>query len=248
MITVQELNEIKRKTLENMKLRLQEDNGKGSHGKHVLICGGPGCHSSNAEGIKKAFEEKIKEKGLDKEIKVSLAGCFGLCETGPNIEVYPEGIFYAHVKLEDVDEIVEKHLCKGEIVERLLYEGVLVDGEIKQVSEVDFYRGQKKVALRNCGIIDYESIDEYIALDGYQALAKAITEMTPKEVIDIVKASNLRGRGGAGFPTGRKWETAYEYHGDKKYVICNADEGDPGHLWIGLFLKEILIQYWKLWL
>ena len=228
MITIQELNEIKQKTLENMKLRLQEDSGKGLHGKHVLICGGPGCHSSNAEGIKKAFKEKIKEKGLDKEIKVSLAGCFGLCETGPNVEIYPDGIFYAHIKIEDIDEIVENHLCKGKIVERLLYEGSLKDGKIKQVSEVDFYNKQKKIALRNCGIIDYESIDEYIALDGYQALAKVVMEMTQQEVIDIVKASNLRGRGGAGFPTGRKWETAYEYKANKKYVICNADEGDPG--------------------
>ncbi len=150
---------------------------------------------------KKAFEEKIREKGLDKEIKVSLAGCFGLCETGPNVEIYPEGIFYSHIKVEDIGEIVEKHLCKGgEIVERLLYEGALEDGKIKQVSEVDFYKKQKKIALRNCGIIDYESIDEYIALDGYQALAKAVMEMTQQEVIDIVKASNLRGgRGGAGF-------------------------------------------------
>lgn len=159
---------------------------------------------------------------------MSLAGCFGLCETGPNIEIYPEGIFYSHIKEENVDIIVEKHLCNDEIVEELVYKGATEDGNIKPVSEVDFYKKQAKIALRNCGIIDYENIDEYIALDGYQALAKVVTEMSQQEVIDLMKEANLRGRGGAGFPAGRKWETAFKYPSDKKYVICNADEGDPG--------------------
>ncbi len=223
MMTIQELNEIKERTLKTMELRLQ----KKDTGKHVLICGGPGCHSSNAGEIKEVFEEKIREKGLD-DVKVTLAGCFGLCETGPNVEIYPEGIFYSRIKVEDIDKIVDSHLCKGEIVEELLYEGSIEDGNIKPVSEVDFYKKQVKIALRNCGIIDYENIDEYIALDGYQALAKVVLEMTPQEVIELMKEANLRGRGGAGFPAGRKWETAFKYPADQKYVICNADEGDPG--------------------
>ncbi|NLJ98088.1 MAG: NADH-quinone oxidoreductase subunit NuoF [Tissierellia bacterium] len=229
MTTIQDLNAIKERTLKTMELRLQnKDKKKDLEGKHVLICGGPGCHSANAEDIKVALEEKIKEKGLDKEVKVSLAGCFGLCETGPNIEIYPEGIFYCHVGVEDVDEIVEKHLLNGEIVERLVFEDALEDGKVKPVSEITFYKKQEKIALRNCGIIDYVNIDEYIALDGYQALSKVVTEMTQQDVIDTMKEANLRGRGGAGFPAGRKWETAYKYHADQKYVICNADEGDPG--------------------
>ena len=223
MMTIQELNEIKERTLKTMELRLQ----KKDTGKHVLICGGPGCHSSNAGEIKEVFEEKIREKGLD-DVKVTLAGCFGLCETGPNVEIYPEGIFYSRIKVEDIDKIVDSHLCKGEIVEELLYEGSIEDGNIKPVSEVDLYKKQVKIALRNCGIIDYENIDEYIALDGYQTLAKVVLEMTPQEVIELMKEANLRGRGGAGFPAGRKWETAFKYPADQKYVICNADEGDPG--------------------
>ena len=233
MITIQELNEIREKTLEKMDLKLLKrheeifDEEKYSNKKLVLICGGPGCHSSNVGEIKDRFEKKISEKGLD-NVQVSIAGCFGLCESGPNIEIYPEGIFYSRVKVEDVDEIVDKHLCENKIVERLLNEGAMEDGKIKPVSEVNFYKKQKKIALRNCGIIDYNNINEYIAFDGYQALAKVITEMSQEEVINVVKDSNLRGRGGAGFPTGRKWETAFRYDADQKYVICNADEGDPG--------------------
>jgi NADH:ubiquinone oxidoreductase subunit F (NADH-binding)/(2Fe-2S) ferredoxin/ferredoxin len=174
------------------------------------------------------MEEKIKEKELDKEIKVIKTGCFGLCESGPNMVVYPEGIFYNHVKVSDVDEIVEEHFFKGRPVKRLLYKEVQEENDIKSVNDVNFYKKQTRVALRNCGVIDPENIEEYIAYNGYQALAKAVTEMTPSEVIQIVKDSGLRGRGGAGFPTGRKWEEAYKYKSDKKYIVCNADEGDPG--------------------
>lgn len=235
MITIEMLNEIKKKTLKTMTLRLEKKNNgissinkeNVSDKKHVLICGGPGCHSSGADELKKRFEQKIDKEELT-DVNVSIAGCFGLCESGPNIEIYPGGTFYSQVKIDDVDEIVEKHLCRDEVVERLLNEGAIKEENIKPVFEVDFYKKQEKIALRNCGIIDYNSIDEYIALDGYQALAKALTEMTQEEVIDIMKKSNLRGRGGAGFPTGRKWETAFKYEADKKYVICNADEGDPG--------------------
>ncbi|NLY77040.1 MAG: NADH-quinone oxidoreductase subunit NuoF [Tissierellia bacterium] len=233
MITVEELKKIRENTLKKMDLKLHKlqeeilDKEGALNKKLILICGGPGCHSSNVEEMKARFEKRILEKGLI-HVEVSIAGCFGLCESGPNIEVYPEGIFYSRVKMDDIDEIVDKHLCENVVVERLLNEGAIESGKIKHVSQVNFYNKQKKIALRNCGIIDYNDIKEYIALDGYQALAKAITEMTQEEVINMVKDSNLRGRGGAGFPTGRKWETAFKYDADQKYVICNADEGDPG--------------------
>lgn len=235
MITIEDLNRIKEKTLANINLRQQEqkeiiDDKKDmdAHPTHVLVCGGTGCHSSDGDKIRELLAEKVKEKGLDKDVKVVLTGCFGLCEAGPNIVIYPEGIFYSHVKLEDVDEIVEEHFQKGHVVKRLLFKESYVDGVIKPVNQVNFYKKQTRIALRNCGLINPEDIDEYIALDGYQALAKVVTEMTQQEVIDLVKASNLRGRGGAGFPTGKKWETAFKYPADQKYVICNADEGDPG--------------------
>nr|WP_246566497.1 NADH-quinone oxidoreductase subunit NuoF [Tissierella simiarum] len=195
---------------------------------HVLVCGGTGCHSSNGDRIKELIEEKVKEKGLEEEIKVVLTGCFGLCESGPNVVIYPEGVFYSHVTLEDVEEIAEKHLFNGEIVKRILFKEAYEEEKIKPVSEVNFYKKQTRIALRNCGVIAPEDIEEYIALEGYEALAKVITEKTSEEVIQIVKDSGLRGRGGAGFPTGRKWEEAFKYESDKKYVICNADEGDPG--------------------
>ena len=230
MITIEELKEIKQSTLGKVALKLQKQGERladDSTEKLVLICGGPGCNSSNADDMKKRFEQKISERCLN-NVKVSIAGCFGLCQTGPNIEIYPEGTFYSGVKVEDVDEIVDKHLCKNLIVERLIYEGAVEDGKVIPVSQVNFYKKQKKIALRNCGIIDYNDISEYIAFDGYEALAKVLTHMSQEEVIKVVKESNLRGRGGAGFPTGRKWETAFKYDADEKYVICNADEGDPG--------------------
>lgn len=195
---------------------------------HVLVCGGTGCHSSNSDKIKEKMEDRIKEKGLENEVKVVMTGCFGLCESGPNVVVYPEGVFYSHVKLSDVDEIVDEHLLKGRVVKRLLFKEAVEENIIKSVNEVDFYKKQTRVALRNCGIIDPENIEEYIAYDGYQALARALTEMTRDEVIQLVKDSGLRGRGGAGFPTGLKWDFTKKASGDKKYVVCNADEGDPG--------------------
>ncbi|MDR3084786.1 MAG: NADH-quinone oxidoreductase subunit NuoF [Christensenellaceae bacterium] len=196
---------------------------------HVLVCGGTGCTSSGSAELIRLFEEGIGKAGLDKEVRVVRTGCFGLCEMGPIVIVYPEGAFYARITPDNVDEIVQEHLLKGRIVKKLLVaDAVKEDETIKSLDEVDFYKKQKRVALRNCGVIDPERIDEYIAFDGYKALAKALTEMQPQEVIDAVKASGLRGRGGAGFPTGTKWQFTRNAVGDKKYVCCNADEGDPG--------------------
>ena len=196
---------------------------------HVLVCGGTGCHSSGSADIIERFNSELKEHGIEKEVKVVQTGCFGLCEVGPVVIVYPEGAFYSRIKADDVPQIVSEHLVKGRIVKDLLYhDSIDEEQEIKALDEVPFYQKQKRIALRNCGVIDPENIDEYIAFDGYKALAKVLTEMTPEEVIETLKASGLRGRGGAGFPTGLKWEFTYKAEGDKKYVACNADEGDPG--------------------
>ncbi len=195
---------------------------------HVLVCGGTGCTSANSPAIIEALEAQIAEKGLTDEVKVVQTGCHGLCALGPIMIVYPEGCFYSEVKVEDVPEIVEEHLLKGRIVKRLLYDDTIHQDVVKSIESTDFYKKQKRVALRNCGVINPEDIDEYIAYDGYQALAKCLTEYTPKQVIQVIKDSGLRGRGGGGFPTGRKWELAAMNKADQKYVVCNADEGDPG--------------------
>ena len=195
---------------------------------HVLICGGTGCTSANSPAIIEALEAQIAEKGLTDEVKVVQTGCHGLCALGPIMIVYPEGCFYSEVKVEDVPEIVEEHLLKGRIVKRLLYDDTIHQDVVKSIESTDFYKKQKRVALRNCGVINPEDIDEYIAYDGYQALAKCLTEYTPEQVIQVIKDSGLRGRGGGGFPTGRKWELAAMNKADQKYVVCNADEGDPG--------------------
>ncbi|MBQ8183331.1 MAG: SLBB domain-containing protein, partial [Clostridia bacterium] len=195
---------------------------------HVLVCGGTGCTSSHSGELIEALEANIKEKGLEEEIKVVRTGCFGLCALGPIMIVYPEGCFYSEVKVEDIPEIVEEHLLKGRIVKRLLYKETVEAENVKPLSETNFYKKQHRVALRNCGVIDPENIEEYIAYDGYAALAKALTEMTPEEVIQTVIDSGLRGRGGGGFPTGRKWSFTAANKADQKYVVCNADEGDPG--------------------
>ena len=200
---------------------------------HVLVCGGTGCTSSGSRLVREKLAEELKAKGLDEEIKIVQTGCFGLCALGPIMIIYPEGTFYSRVTPEDVPEIVEEHLLKGRIVERLVYNDT---GDAKgeeaaaaaSLSETAFYKKQKRVALRNCGVINPESIDEYIAMDGYFALAKVLKEMTPDDVIKTILDSGLRGRGGGGFPTGRKWQFARASVSDKKYVVCNADEGDPG--------------------
>lgn len=195
---------------------------------HVLVCGGTGCTSSHSAEIIAEFEKEIAEKSLADEIKVIRTGCFGLCALGPIVVVYPEGAFYSQIKVEDVPEIVDEHLIKGRIVKHLLYDDTVAGDTVKSLNETQFYKKQKRVALRNCGVIDPENINEYIAMDGYQALAKCLTEYTPDEVIQIVKDSGLRGRGGGGFPTGLKWSFTRKNQADQKYVVCNADEGDPG--------------------
>ncbi len=197
---------------------------------HVLVCGGTGCTSSGSEKIIEELNTQLKEQGIDKEVMVVKTGCFGLCALGPIMVVYPEGAFYSMVKPEDIKEIVSEHLVKGRIVKRLLYSETIHEdeGKIKSLNEVDFYKKQMRIALRNCGVINPEKIEEYIAFDGYKALGKVLKEMTPEQLIAEIKASGLRGRGGAGFPTGLKWEFASKSVSDQKYVCCNADEGDPG--------------------
>ena len=197
---------------------------------HVMVCGGTGCTSSGSDKIAKAFEDEILATGLENEVKVIRTGCFGLCALGPIVVIYPEGSFYSMVKEEDVKEIVDEHLLKGRPVTRLLYdETVAEDNTVKSLDDTAFYKKQMRIALRNCGVINPENIDEYIAFDGYQALVKVLTEMTPDDVIQTILDSGLRGRGGAGFPTGRKWQLASGNCGNvQKYVCCNADEGDPG--------------------
>ncbi|MEY8572971.1 NADH-quinone oxidoreductase subunit NuoF [Oscillospiraceae bacterium 21-37] len=196
---------------------------------NVLVCGGTGCTSSNSEQIIEKLNEEIKAVGLEKEVNVIRTGCFGLCALGPIMVVYPEGAFYSRVTVDDVKEIVDEHLLKGRIVKRLLYQETVVDDNTtKSLNETKFYAKQMRIALRNCGVINPELIDEYIAQDGYAALGKVLTEMTPQEVIDLMLASGLRGRGGAGFPTGLKWKFAAANKADQKYACCNADEGDPG--------------------
>ncbi len=194
----------------------------------VLLCAGGSCISSGTWSVRDAFEEALKKHGLDGEIQVVATGCMGMCEIGPIAVIYPEGVFYQRVKAEDAAEIVEEHLLKGRVVRRLFYKKPSTQEMIEAISEIDFFKLQQKITLRNCGRIDPEKIDEYIAADGYAALGKALTEMTPAEVVDVVKASGLRGRGGAGFPTGVKWGAAAAEASDEKYVVCNADEGDPG--------------------
>ena len=197
---------------------------------HVLVCGGTGCHSNNSSKILDEFNALIKANNLENDVQTVQTGCFGLCAVGPVVIVYPEGAFYSQVQVSDVKEIVEEHLVKGRIVDRLLHKDdhETADNKVTALSETNFYKKQTRVALRNCGVIDPENIDEYIAYDGYQALIKALTTLTPQEVIDIVLKSGLRGRGGAGFPTGRKWQFTKDAVGEEKYVACNADEGDPG--------------------
>ncbi len=197
---------------------------------HVLVCGGTGCASSGSAKILDTFKEQVQEKGLADEVAVVQTGCHGLCALGPIVVIYPEATFYSQVTAEDVPEIVSEHLLKGRIVERLVYREEDEEAGVKSFNDTDFAKKQHRIALRNCGVINPENIDEYIGTRGYEALGKVLTEMTPDEVIDVVLASGLRGRGGAGFPTGQKWKLARNLvqDGGPKYVCCNADEGDPG--------------------
>lgn len=195
---------------------------------HLMVCGGTGCRASKSDTIVEKFKKELENKNLDEDVQVVITGCFGFCEKGPIVKVLPDNTFYTEVKPENVIEIIDEHIIKGRKVQKLLY----VDPS-KGVSEpdskhMDFYKKQIRIALRNCGFINPEVIEEYIAHNGYEALGKVLTEYTPQETIDIIKKSGLRGRGGGGFPTGLKWEFAAKAKGDQKYVVCNADEGDPG--------------------
>lgn len=194
----------------------------------VLICGGTGCTSSGSRELEKSFKKEFKKHGIEKEIELIVTGCFGLCELGPVVIVYPEGVFYSRVEKEDIPELVEEQFIKGRILKRLVYHEAMDEDKIRSLNEVEFFKKQERVALRNCGVIDPEDIDEYLAFDGYKALEKVLLEMTPDDVISTIKESGLKGRGGAGFPTAMKWQFAKNATGDQKFVVCNADEGDPG--------------------
>lgn len=195
---------------------------------HVLVCGGTGCTSSGSQQIMVKLRDELGKQGLSEEVSVVQTGCHGLCALGPIMIIYPDATFYAMVKEEDIPEIVSEHLLKGRPVERLLYDETVTPTGIKALSDTDFYKKQHRIALRNCGVINPEEIEEYIGTGGYQALGKVLTEMTPDDVIQVLLDSGLRGRGGAGFPTGMKWKLAKQNDADQKYVCCNADEGDPG--------------------
>jgi len=195
---------------------------------HVLVCGGTGCTASGGKVLRESLTKELAARGLDQEIKVVETGCHGMCEMGPIVVVYPEGTFYCRVVPEDVKELVEEHLLKGRVVSHLLYRTPMSPQGVPHYKEIPFYSKQRRIALANCGYINPKKIEEYIARDGYTALAKVLTEMTPEEALQELKTSGLRGRGGGGFPTGLKWEFCRKSPGDKKYVICNADEGDPG--------------------
>jgi len=196
--------------------------------RYITVCGGTGCQSSDSLVIIDALTKEIEEAGLSDEVTVSITGCFGFCEKGPIVKINPDNTFYVHVTPADANEIVQEHLLNGRCISRLLYEEPIVKEKIKRQDEMSFYKKQQRIALRNCGLINPEEIREYLGVKGYQALAKCITSSTQDEIIKIITDSGLRGRGGGGFPTGKKWASAKSYESDQKYIICNADEGDPG--------------------
>ena len=224
MKTIEELNKIRAE--KRIELDLRKNTNADTREKHILVCNGTGCTSSKSPEILENFKRIIEEKGIQ-NVRVIKTGCFGLCAKGPIVIIRPEDTFYAMVKPEDCEEIIQSHIVEGKVVERLLCKDI--DGKkVNKLDDLTFYKKQKRIALKNCGVINPEDIDEYIAFDGYRALARVLVEMSPDEVIDTIDKSGLRGRGGAGFPTGKKWKSTREAKGDKKFVVCNADEGDPG--------------------
>ncbi|AVX21205.1 MULTISPECIES: NADH-quinone oxidoreductase subunit NuoF [Carboxydocella] len=227
MLSINQLNELKEAALAQLALRQGQAAADG-YRWHILVCAGTGCTSSGSLKVAEALESSLAEAGLSQQAKVVKTGCFGFCRLGPIVVIYPDETFYTSVSPADAAEIVNSHLLQDRPVKRLLYHGPEAEEVIEKFRDIDFFRYQKRIALRNCGQIDPENIHEYIARDGYQALAKALTSLTPAEVIATVKASGLRGRGGGGFPTGLKWEFTANAPGEIKYVVCNADEGDPG--------------------
>jgi len=224
MKSLEELNKIREEKRKELDLR--KNTNADTREKHILVCQGTGCTSSKSPQILENFKRIIEEKKIE-NVRVIKTGCFGLCAKGPIVIIRPEDTFYAMVKPEDCEEIIEKHIMQGQIVERLLCKDI--DGsKVEKLDDLTFYKKQKRIALKNCGVINPEEIDEYIAFDGYRALTRVLREMSQDEVIDVIEKSGLRGRGGAGFPTGKKWRLTKEVEGDQKYVVCNADEGDPG--------------------
>ena len=224
MKTIEEIEEIRKN--KRVELDLRKNTNADTREKHILVCQGTGCTSSKSPQILENFKRIIAEKGIE-NVRVIKTGCFGLCAKGPIVIIRPDDTFYAMVKPEDCEEIINSHIIEGKVVDRLLCKDI--DGtKVTRLDDLNFYKKQKRIALKNCGVINPEEIDEYIAFNGYKALEKVLKEMTQDEVIDVVDKSGLRGRGGAGFPTGRKWKLTKEAEGNKKYVVCNADEGDPG--------------------
>ena len=224
MISLEEITKIREEKRKELDLR--KNTKADTREKHILICHGTGCTSSKSPQILENFQKLIKEKNIQ-NVRVIKTGCFGLCAKGPIVIIRPEDVFYAMVTPDDAKEIIEEHIIKGNIVDRLLCKDI--DGKkVQKLDELTFYKKQRRIALKNCGVINPEEIDEYIAFDGYKALEKVLLEMTPEEVINQVEKSGLRGRGGAGFPTGKKWALTKAVEGKQKYVVCNADEGDPG--------------------
>lgn len=235
MKSITELNALRESLKDYMKIRMPEknvpvtpvDRTRPGVQKHILVCGGTACVASNSVKLQEAFQKALEDNGLSAAVKLIQTGCHGFCENGPIVTIYPENTFYVHVKAGDAKDIVEQHIMKGEVVESLLYMDPVTETRVQTNDEVPFYKKQVRRVLARCGLVDPENINEYIAMDGYQGLAKALTT-EPQAVIDEVVASGLRGRGGAGFPTGKKWQFCRNAPGDKKYIICNADEGDPG--------------------
>ena len=225
---IEELNALRDKTFKSMDLRLDRIDDANRNEIHILVCGVAGCASSGSLRVAEEFEKQIKENKLGMDVKIIKVGCFGLCAEGPIILVCPEHVMYTKVTPDDVDEIVREHIMCGKVVDRLLASDEAHEEIRNRLPQIPFFRRQERIALHNCGIVDPENIEEYIALDGYQALAKVLNEMEPDEVIDVVSKSGLRGRGGGGFPTGRKWASSAVVKEKEKFVICNADEGDPG--------------------
>ena len=235
ILSINDLNSLKKRAQQALELR--EDTfgdqseccglATGANHLQLLVCGGTGCKASYSHKIVDNLKAVIKDNGIADKVEVITTGCFGFCEKGPIVKVMPDNTFYTQVKPDDATEIIKEHIIGGRRVERLLYLDPKTQQHVSDSKHMDFYRKQMRIALRNCGLIDPENIEEYIARDGYQGIANALLNQTPEEVIEIIKASGLRGRGGAGFPTGMKWGFARGYEADEKYVVCNADEGDP---------------------
>ena len=224
MKTLEEIHSIRENKRRELDLRINTK--ADTREKHILVCHGTGCTSSKSPQILENFRKILEEKNIE-NVRVIMTGCFGLCAKGPIVIIRPEDTFYSNVRPEDCEEIIQTHIVEGKRVERLLCKDI--DGKIvNSLDELNFYKKQKRIALKNCGVINPQDIEEYIAFDGYRALERVLREMTQDEVIDEIKKSGLRGRGGAGFPTGKKWELTKSYEADQKYVVCNADEGDPG--------------------